>query len=120
MSTWSGLGAETLSAPAQLGSGGPERLRDETLQTFTGLLPPQSHLGRHHPLPLDDQDALVARAVLEAAVALVALQPGQHAVVPAARALGGPLERRARLRHRTPHVQVGRAVAVHVSEARTI
>ena len=53
------------------------------------LLPPQRHLRGHHPLPLRDQRALGAHAVLPATVALVSLQRGHHAVVPAARALRG-------------------------------
>lgn len=85
----------------------PERLRDEALQTLVGLLPAQRHLRRHDALALDDEDTLLARAVLEAAVALVAFEPRQHAVVAAPRALGGPLQRGTRLRHRSP--QIGRA-----------
>lgn len=90
-----------------------ERLRDEALQALVGLLPAERHLRRHDALPLDDEDALLAGAVLEAAVALVTFEPRQHAVVPAPRALGGPLERGPGLRHRSPHVQVGGPVAVH-------
>lgn len=113
------LGARRRSPVALAGPGHadagqhPQRLRDEALQTLVGLLPAQRHLRRHDALPLDDEDALLAGAVLEAAVALVALEPRQHAVVAAPRALGGPLERGPRLGHRRPHVQVGRPVAVH-------
>lgn len=93
---------------------GAQRVWDEALEALVGLLPAQRHLGRHDPLPLDDEDALLAGAVFEAAVALVALEPGQHAVVAAARALRRALQGRPRrLRHRAAHIQVGGAVAVH-------
>lgn len=92
----------------------PQRVRDQALQALVGLLPAKRHLSRHDPLPLDDQDAFLAGAVLEATVALVALEPGQHPVVPAASALRRALQGRPRrLRHRAAHVQVGGAVAVH-------
>ena len=42
----------------------------------------------HDPLSLRDEVALAAGAVAEAAVPLVALQPRDQPVVPAARALG--------------------------------
>lgn len=93
----------------------PEGLRDEALQALVGLLPAQRHLRRHDALPLDDEDALVAGAVLEAAVALVAFEPRQDPVVPAPGALRGPLQRGPGLGHRSPHVQVGGPVAVHVA-----
>lgn len=54
------------------------------------LLPLQRHLRGHDALPLSDQVALGAVAVLESAVTLVTLEPGDHAVVPASRALGLP------------------------------
>lgn len=98
--------------PAE-GGQDPERLRDEALQALVGLLPAQRHLRRHHPLPLDDEDAFLTGAVLEPAVALVAFEPGQHAVVPTPRTLGGPLERGPGLRHRSPHVKVRGPVAIH-------
>lgn len=85
------------------GGGTPRvRLRVEQAQLpglalLLGLLPPQSHLSRHHPLPLRYQRALGAHAVPPAAEALVALESGHHAVVPAPGALGGarvpPLQR---------------------------
>lgn len=95
-----------------------QRLRNEALQALVGLLAAQRHLRRHDALPLDDEDALLARAVLEAAVALVTFEPRQHAVVAAPRALGGPLQGRAGLRHRSPHVQVRGPVAVHILSVR--
>ena len=49
------------------------------------LLPLERHLGGHDPLPLGDQVALGAQAVLVLAVALVALEPRDHAVVAATR-----------------------------------
>lgn len=67
------------------------------LALLLGLLPPEGHLSRHHPLPLRYQRALGAHAVPPAAEALVALEGGHHAVVPAPGALGGarvpPLQR---------------------------
>ena len=51
---------------------------------------PYSHLCRHDPLALGDEVALAAGAVPEAAVTLVALQPRDQPVVPAASALGPP------------------------------
>lgn len=58
-----------------------------------GLLPPQGHLGRHHPLPLHHQQAVGALTVPPAAEALVSLQTGHHAVV----ATPGALRRAAQL-----------------------
>lgn len=52
-----------------------------------GLLPPQGHLSRHHPLPLHHQQAVGALTVPPAAEALVSLQAGHHAVVAAPGAL---------------------------------
>ena len=49
-----------------------------------------THLSRHDPLALCDEVALAAGAVPEPAVPLVALQPRDQPVVPAARALGPP------------------------------
>ncbi len=63
------------------------------------LLPPERDLRRHHPLPLGDERALGAQAVLPPAVALVALERGHHAVVAAAGALRGALQLRANSRH---------------------
>lgn len=93
--------------------GAVEQLQLPDLVLLLGLLPPQSHLRRHHPLPLDDEDAFLTGAVLEPAVALVTFEPGQHAVVPAPRTLGGPLERGPGLGHRSPHVKVRGPVAIH-------
>ena len=67
------------------------------------LLAAQRHLGGHHPLPLDHQEATGAPAVLPGAGALVALQARDDAVVPAARALGAARstrDRRRRVHHR--------------------
>lgn len=91
----------------------PERLRDEALQTLVGLLPAQRHLRRHDALPLDDEDAFLTGAVLEPAVPLVTFEPRQHAVVPAPRTLGGPLERGPGLRNRSAHVKIRGPVAIH-------
>ena len=55
------------------------------------LLPPQRHLRRHHALPLGDQRALGAQAVLPAAEPLVALQRRHDAVVATPGALGRAL-----------------------------
>lgn len=49
-----------------------------------------SHLCRHDPLSFSNQVALGARALLKRAPLLVALQPGDDAVIPAPRALGTP------------------------------
>lgn len=57
-----------------------------------GLLPPQGHLRRHHPLSLHHQQAVGALAVPPAAEALVSLQAGHHAVVAAAGALRCPAQ----------------------------
>ncbi|TNN74389.1 hypothetical protein EYF80_015348 [Liparis tanakae] len=88
--------SEPESEPRELTERGGETLRGavEELQLsrlvlLLRLLPPQRHLRRHHALPLGDQCALGAHTVLPAAVALVALQRGHHAVVPAAGALRG-------------------------------
>lgn len=94
-----------------------EGLRDEAFQALVGLLPPERHLRRHDALPLDDEDAFLAGAVLEATVALVTFEPRQHAVVPTPRTLGGPLERSPGLGHRSPHVKVGGPVAIHSASA---
>jgi len=69
--------------------GAVEELQLSRLVLLLRLLPPQRHLRRHHALPLGDQCALGAHTVLPAAVALVALQRGHHAVVPAAGTLRG-------------------------------
>ena len=50
--------------------------------------PCRTDLCGHDPLSLRDEVALAAGAVAEAAVPLVALQPRDQPVVPAARALG--------------------------------
>lgn len=106
--------------PRRRGAGqSTQRVGNEALEALVSLLPAQRHLRRHDPLPLDDEDALLAGAVLEAAVALVTLEPGQHPVVAAARALGRALQGRPRrLRHRAAHVQVGGTVAVHAPSSR--
>lgn len=68
-----------------------------SLALLLSLLPPERHLRGHHPLPLRDQCALGAHAVLPAAEALVAFERGDHAVVPTSGALRGarvsPLQR---------------------------
>ncbi len=71
--------------PVLPGGHHPDSERDGVLRRLLAL---ERHLRRHHPLPLGDQVALAAGAVAEAAVPLVALQPGDDAVVPAAGALG--------------------------------
>ncbi len=73
---------------------GAQAQRDRVLGR---LLPLQRDLRRHHPLPLRNQVALRAVAVLVPAVPLVALEPRHHPVVPASRALRLP---RAFLRQR--------------------
>ena len=65
-----------------------QQLQLAGLALLLRLLPPQRHLRRHDALALGDQGALGAHAVLPAAVALVALERGHHAVVAAASALG--------------------------------
>ena len=118
---WRALGALSTSGHGHAGHHS-QGLRDETLQTLIRLLSTKRHLRRHHSLPLDYQYAFLAGTVLEATVALVSLEPREHAVVPAASALGRPLEGRAGLRHRAPHVEVGWSVAIHfprVTEARS-
>lgn len=97
----------------------PERLRDEALQTLVGLLPAQRHLRRHDALPLDDEDAFLAGAVLEPTVPLVTFEPRQHAVVPAPSTLGGPLEWSPGLRHRSTHVKIRGSVAIHSTRRST-
>lgn len=57
-----------------------------------GLLPPQGHLRRHHPLSLHHQQTVGALAVPPAAEALVPLQARHHAVVAAPSALGRPAQ----------------------------
>lgn len=59
------------------------------LALLLSLLPPERHLRGHHPLPLRDQGALRAHAILPAAEALVAFERGDHAVVPTSGALRG-------------------------------
>ena len=59
------------------------------LVLLLGLLSPEGHLGRHHPLPLGDEGALGAQTVPPPAVALVALEGRHHPVVAAPGALRG-------------------------------
>jgi hypothetical protein len=50
----------------------------------------ESNLSRHDPLSLRYEVALGTDARLEATLSLVALQPADHAVIPAAGTLGAP------------------------------
>ena len=103
---------------AQHGAGslhaGPEAERDRVLGR---LLPLQGHLGRHDALTLGDQPALGARAVAEAAVTFVTLEPRDEAVVTAACALrlaSAALRRRVDGRRR--HVHGGERTAGWVEQ----
>jgi len=50
----------------------------------------KTNLGRHYTLPLRNKVALGTDAILETTLPLVALQPANHTVIPAAGTFGAP------------------------------
>lgn len=73
------------------GARGVQQPQLSGLVLFLRLLPPEGHLGRHHPLSFRDQGTFRTIAVAPAAVALVALKGRDDTVVPAPCTLRRPL-----------------------------
>ena len=67
-----------------------QRFKTKRKQTSWRKHADETNLRRHYPLPLRYQVALCTDAILEATLPLVAFQPANHAVIPAAGALGAP------------------------------